>query len=32
VFQREAYLQRRRHLIHDGDPPPDDLYTLEPIR
>lgn len=32
VFQREAYLQRRRHLIHDGDPPLDDLYTLEPIR
>lgn len=21
VFQREAYLQRRRHLIYDGDPP-----------
>ena len=21
VFQREAYLQRRRHLVYDGDPP-----------
>lgn len=32
VFQREAYLQRRRHLIYDGNPPPDDLNDLEPIR
>jgi phospholipid-binding lipoprotein MlaA len=25
VFQREAYLQRRRSLIYDGDPPLEDL-------
>jgi len=24
VSMREAYLQRRRHLIYDGDPPPED--------
>ncbi len=24
VFQREAYLQRRRHLVYDGNPPDDD--------
>ncbi|MEA5444298.1 VacJ family lipoprotein [Gammaproteobacteria bacterium AB-CW1] len=24
VTMREAYLQRRRHLIYDGDPPPED--------
>ena len=30
VFQREAYIQRRNHLIHDGNPPPDDLRHLEP--
>jgi len=24
VFQREAYLQRRRHLIYDGNPPLED--------
>ncbi|MDX1514941.1 MAG: VacJ family lipoprotein [Gammaproteobacteria bacterium] len=32
VFQREAYVQKRRFLIHDGNPPPDDLQGLEPIR
>ena len=32
VFQREAYLQRRNHQIHDGRPPPDDLGGLEPVR
>jgi len=26
VFQREAYLQRRRHLIYDGNPPLDSEF------
>ena len=29
VFQREAYRQRRQHLIYDGSPPFDDLDLLE---
>ena len=30
VFQREAYLQHRAYLIHDGDPPRDDLLAMQP--
>jgi len=30
VFQREAYLQHRGHLIYDGDPPIDDLIAINP--
>ncbi len=26
AFMREAYLQRRKYLIHDGSPPVDDLF------
>ncbi len=26
IFTREAYLQRRRHLLYDGEPPLDDLF------
>lgn len=29
VFQREAYLQRRRHLIYDGNPPLDPALTTQ---
>lgn len=32
IFQREAYLQRRRHLIYDGNPPPEDFEPLEPAQ
>lgn len=32
VFQREAYIQHRRHLIYDGNAPRDDFGGLEPIR
>lgn len=28
LFIREAYLQRREFLIHDGEPPDDDFYDL----
>jgi len=28
VFIRDAYLQRRHFLIHDGDPPDDDFYDM----
>ncbi len=28
LFIREAYLQRREFLIHDGEPPVDDFYDL----
>ncbi len=28
IFIRESYLQRREHLIHDGNPPPPDLDGL----
>ena len=27
VFTREAYIQRRNFLIHDGSPPADDMYA-----
>ncbi len=27
IFQREAYIQHRRNLVHDGNPPPED-YDL----
>jgi phospholipid-binding lipoprotein MlaA len=30
VFQREAYLQHRGYLIHDGELPVDDLAALHP--
>lgn len=30
VFQREAWLQRRRNLIYDGDPSPEDLDFFAP--
>jgi phospholipid-binding lipoprotein MlaA len=26
IFTREAYIQRRTYLIHDGDPPLDDMF------
>ena len=29
IFQREAYRQRRNYLIHDGDPPLDELDDLD---
>lgn len=29
-FVRDAYLQRRRNLVHDGNPPPDKAFDLEP--
>lgn len=29
VFQREAFLQRRQFLIHDGNPPPDAFEDLD---
>jgi phospholipid-binding lipoprotein MlaA len=25
-FMREAYLQRRKYLIYDGEPPEEDLF------
>lgn len=28
LFIRDAYLQRREFLIHDGDPPQNDFYDL----
>ncbi|MBK5930088.1 VacJ family lipoprotein [Halochromatium salexigens] len=28
VFVRDAYLQRRRNLVHDGNPPADEDYDL----
>jgi phospholipid-binding lipoprotein MlaA len=28
VFIRDAFLQRRHFLIHDGDPPDDDFYDM----
>jgi phospholipid-binding lipoprotein MlaA len=28
AFVRDAYLQRRRNLVHDGNPPADDEYDL----
>ncbi len=30
IFQRDAWLQRRRNLIFDGNPPPEDLDFLAP--
>lgn len=30
IFQRDAWLQRRRNLIFDGNPPPEDLEFFEP--
>ena len=27
MFTREAYIQRRNFLVHDGSPPADDLYA-----
>lgn len=27
VFTREAYIQRRNFLVHDGNPPADDMYA-----
>ena len=30
IFVREAYLQRRIYLIHDGNPPLDPMFDLEP--
>jgi len=27
VFTREAYIQRRNFLVHDGSPPADDMYA-----
>ncbi len=30
IFQRDAWLQRRRNLIFDGSPPPEDLDFLAP--
>jgi hypothetical protein len=32
VFQRDAYFQRRRSLIYDGQPPRDDSSRLRPER
>ena len=29
VYVREAYLQHREYLIHDGNPPIDDLFDDE---
>ncbi len=31
VLIREAYLQRREYLIHDGQPPDDDMYDMYDI-
>jgi len=31
VFVRDAYLQRRRNLIYDGKPPPDESMPLNPM-
>lgn len=30
IFQREAWLQRRRNQIYDGEPPPEDLDFFAP--
>lgn len=30
IFVREAYLQRRIYLIHDGNPPLDPMFDLDP--
>lgn len=30
VFTREAYLQRRRYLVYDGNPPPEELEEQAP--
>ncbi len=30
IFQREAWLQRRRNMIFDGNPPPEDLEFYAP--
>jgi phospholipid-binding lipoprotein MlaA len=30
IFQRDAWLQRRRNLIFDGNPPPEDLEFFAP--
>jgi phospholipid-binding lipoprotein MlaA len=35
LFVRDSYLQQRKHVIYDGNPPPesyDDLMDDEPIR
>ena len=31
LFARDAYLQRRKNLVHDGEPPLDDMYDDEPL-
>ena len=31
VFQRDAYLQRRRSLVYDGRPPRERLEDDEPV-
>lgn len=31
AFLRDSYLQRRQHLIHDGNPPLEDMDTLDPL-
>jgi phospholipid-binding lipoprotein MlaA len=30
VFTREAYLQRRRYLVYDGNPPPEEFEEQAP--
>jgi len=30
TFTRDAYLQKRRNDVHDGNPPPEDDWTLSP--